>query len=187
MGTIPNHIASTVFVDNRMAIERSAADVAGAARDKQLDETLISNVQLFRTYGPSPVRDLLRLIRKKHHHFDELPSEFRISIGSNQDLLLNYFEARFHRLIMHCFNICRQLLAADDRFATKYAIVPIVRSCSRKVALPEHPKIPLSISPCADKSKWTRRADASLRKRCPNLVRCVFDPHFEPGFAAIGM
>jgi serine/threonine-protein kinase/endoribonuclease IRE1 len=282
-GTVPNHIASTVFVDNPLAVERSAADVAGTAWDKQLDEALISNVQRFRTYDPSSVRDLLRLIRNKHHHFDELPSEFRISIGSNQDGLLDYFEARFPRLIMHCFNICRQLLAADDPFAAKYSIVPIVRPCSKKVecvALPGRPKAPLSISQCTDKSEeekpdeeevtneysitgdlslsssgeaasqtekeslceeyetrprsvesvesvengmdppeledapdasvppeaspegiiiwegssaaktfncrgwirsddeWTRRADASLRKRDPNLVRCVDDPKF---------
>jgi serine/threonine-protein kinase/endoribonuclease IRE1 len=280
VGTVPNHTASTVFVDNPLAIERSAADVAGTAWDKQLDEALISNVQRFRTYDPSSVRDLLRLIRNKHHHFDELPSDFRISIGSNQDGLLEYFEARFPRLMMHCFNICRQLLAADDPFAAKYSIVPVVRPSSKKaecLALPAHPKTPLSISPYSDKSEdektdeeevtndytttgvlslssfgeaasqaekeslceeyetrpksvetvengmdppelqdasdasvpleaspegiiiwegssaaktfncrgwirsddeWTRRADASLRKRDPNLVRCVDDPKF---------
>lgn len=94
--------------------------------DKRLDDaSLINNMQKFRTYDPSPVRDLLRLIRNKHHHFDELPTEFKESNDvSNQDALLEYFEGRFPCLLMHCFNCCRILLKEEDTLAGKYFIVP---------------------------------------------------------------
>jgi serine/threonine protein kinase len=115
---------TSIQLINALAIERGAAEVVGTSWDQKLDDALINNMQRFRTYDPSSVRDLLRLIRNKHHHFDELPDEFRASQVSNQDALLEYFEARFPRLMMHCFNCCRRLLSEDDPLALKYVIAP---------------------------------------------------------------
>jgi hypothetical protein len=120
-----------------LAIERGAVDVVGTSWDRALDNALINNMQRFRTYDPSSVRDLLRLIRNKHHHFDELPSAFRASSASNQDALLQYFEARFPRLIMHCFNCCRQVLTADDSLAGKYCITPFSKPEVKRSSTPD--------------------------------------------------
>ena len=111
---------------NALAIERGAVDIVGTSWDKRLDDdSLLNNVQKFRSYDPSSARDLLRLIRNKVHHFDELPTEFRESNHiSNQDTLLEYFEARFPLLLMHCYNFCKKLLKEDDPLAAKYSIVP---------------------------------------------------------------
>jgi serine/threonine protein kinase len=105
-----------------LSIERGAVDVVGTSWDAKLDGSLISNMQRFRTYDPSSVRDLLRLIRNKHHHFDELPEDFRASQVANQDALLEYFESKFPHLLMHCWNCCRTVLHADDPLKEKYDI-----------------------------------------------------------------
>ena len=116
--TVPT---STKLVSS-MSIERGAVDVVGTSWDVSLDGPLVSNMQRFRTYDPSSVRDLLRLIRNKHHHFDELPEDFRASKVANQDLLLEYFEAKFPRLLIHCWNCCRTVLTMEDPLNVKYSI-----------------------------------------------------------------
>jgi serine/threonine-protein kinase/endoribonuclease IRE1 len=88
---------TTAFRSKLLAVERNASQVVGTSWDRVLHDDLISNVQRFRTYDPSSVRDLLRLIRNKHHHFDELPLSLKESIGSKAEGLMEYFEARFPR------------------------------------------------------------------------------------------
>jgi serine/threonine-protein kinase/endoribonuclease IRE1 len=106
-------------------IERNASEVVGKGWDKGLHNDLLNNVQRFRTYDTSSVRDLLRLIRNKHHHFDELPVHVKDMMGSNTSGLMDYFESKFPQLVIHCFNICREFLATDDLMAIKYLIKPV--------------------------------------------------------------
>jgi serine/threonine protein kinase len=117
-------VPTSIQLINSLAIERGAVDVVGTSWDENLDEPLISNMQRFRTYDPSSVRDLLRLIRNKHHHFDELPENFRAAMVANQDTLLEYFEQKFPRLLMHCWNCSRSVLTGDDPLMSKYDIPP---------------------------------------------------------------
>lgn len=88
---------SLAFLTKLLAVERNASQLVGISWDRLLHDDLMSNVQRFRTYDPSSVRDLLRLIRNKHHHFDELSSILKESIGSKSEGLMEYFEARFPR------------------------------------------------------------------------------------------
>ena len=103
-------------------VERNAATVVGTSWDKNLDQGLLSNVSRFRTYDPSSVRDLLRLIRNKYHHFDELPDEVKMRLGPNPTDLITYFERVFPGLVMHCFRVCRDNLAEDDPLVHKFNI-----------------------------------------------------------------
>jgi serine/threonine-protein kinase/endoribonuclease IRE1 len=120
-----------------LAVERNASKVVGLAWDSQLDEELVGNVQRFRTYDPSSVRDLLRLIRNKHHHFDELPEDLKKTMASSTDGLARYFESRFPRLLIHCFNVCRAFLSLDDLLSQKYNILPVRQLKESTVKRPE--------------------------------------------------
>jgi serine/threonine-protein kinase/endoribonuclease IRE1 len=104
-------------------VETNAAAVTGLSWDKALDSDLISNVSRFRTYDPSSVRDLLRMIRNKYHHFCELPDSVKDKIGYSLDDLLHYFESKFPLLLMHCYNLCRDFLPSEDSLIIKYGIV----------------------------------------------------------------
>ncbi len=115
-------LSTTIQLISSLTVERGAVEVVGTSWDENLDEPLISNMQRFRTYDPSSVRDLLRLIRNKHHHFDELPDDFRNSKVANHDALLEYFERRFPRLMMHCWECCRLALTSTDPLMVKYDI-----------------------------------------------------------------
>jgi serine/threonine protein kinase len=118
-----------------IAAERNASHVVGLSWDTLLDSELVSNVQKFRTYDPSSVRDLLRLIRNKHHHFDELPEKLKAEMRYTTGGLMTYFESRFPLLLIHCFNICRTRLPAKDILATKYSISPVVRPGMKRLEL----------------------------------------------------
>jgi serine/threonine-protein kinase/endoribonuclease IRE1 len=87
----------TSFQTMLLAIEKNALKVVGTSWDRLLDPELINNVQRFRSYDPSSIRDLLRLIRNKFHHFDELPDTFKESIGSKPEGLSEYFSMKFPR------------------------------------------------------------------------------------------
>jgi serine/threonine-protein kinase/endoribonuclease IRE1 len=88
---------SSDFVSKLLVVERDASQVVGTSWNAVLHPDLVSNVQRFRSYDPSSVRDLLRLIRNKRHHFDELPLSLKDVIGSKEVGLMEYFEARFPR------------------------------------------------------------------------------------------
>lgn len=110
-------------------IERNAVTVVGTGWDTKLDAGLFNNVTKFRTYDSSSVKDCLRLIRNKSHHFDELPLELKEKIAATQEDLLSYFESVFPKLLMHCFETCRDNLTAGDEFVAKYEIpVNVVKS-----------------------------------------------------------
>lgn len=113
---------SSRFCANVFAIERNAAQIVGTAWDQALDPDLVSNVSKFRTYDPSSVRDCLRLIRNKHHHYDELPHSVKEKVGSNPDGLLTYFESRFPRLLLHCYKMSKDFMEANDPLGLKYSI-----------------------------------------------------------------
>jgi serine/threonine-protein kinase/endoribonuclease IRE1 len=92
-----NGTEDTSFQAMLLAVEKNALKVVGTSWDRLLDPELINNVQRFRSYDPSSIRDLLRLIRNKFHHFDELPDTFKESIGSTPEGLSQYFSVKFPR------------------------------------------------------------------------------------------
>ncbi len=103
-------------------IEKNAAVIVGTAWDTKLDPGLFNNVSKFRTYDTSSVRDCLRLIRNKSHHFDELSNDLKGRVATNEEELLKYFESVFPLLLMHCYHICRENLSIGDPIVRKYDI-----------------------------------------------------------------
>lgn len=125
--TCDGEMTQTLSMSLVLAVEKKAADVVGLAWDVNLDTALVNNVVRFRTYDPSSVRDLLRLIRNKCHHFDELPFDLKNRIGNTISGLLRYFEQRFPSLVIHCFNVCSNCLPDEDPLCERYNISPIGR------------------------------------------------------------
>jgi serine/threonine-protein kinase/endoribonuclease IRE1 len=104
-----------------LLVERNASTVIGLDWSQELDEDLVSNVQRFRSYNTSSVRDVLRLIRNKHHHFEELSSKLKESFGSSVGLM-SYFEIKFPKLLIHIYNVVRDSIVSDDIIVRKYTI-----------------------------------------------------------------
>ena len=54
-------------------VESGADQVVGRSWDVRLDPELTEDAGRYRKYDFSSVRDLLRVVRNKRHHFHELP------------------------------------------------------------------------------------------------------------------
>ncbi|XP_034389206.1 serine/threonine-protein kinase/endoribonuclease IRE1 isoform X2 [Cyclopterus lumpus] len=62
---------------------------------------LQTDLRRFRTYKGNSVRDLLRAMRNKKHHYHELPPEVQETLGELPEGFVDYFTSRFPRLLMH--------------------------------------------------------------------------------------
>lgn len=112
---------------NIFAIEQGAFEVFGTSWVKHVDQGLIIASLNRRTYDPASVRDFLRMIRNKHHHWDELSQELKDRVGMNTDGFSRYVSKKFPYLITHCYHFCIANMSADDQFAADYKL-PISRS-----------------------------------------------------------
>uniref|UniRef100_A0A672ZXL6 Serine/threonine-protein kinase/endoribonuclease IRE1 n=1 Tax=Sphaeramia orbicularis TaxID=375764 RepID=A0A672ZXL6_9TELE len=84
---------------------------------------LQTDLRRFRTYKGNSVRDLLRAMRNKKHHYHELPPEVQETLGELPEGFVSYFTSRFPRLLMHthaALHIC-----AHERLFHPYYLPPI--------------------------------------------------------------
>lgn len=59
------------------ALEACSTEAAGGKWGQKIDQQLLGDVQKYRRYNTSSLRDLLRVIRNKYNHFDELCPELK--------------------------------------------------------------------------------------------------------------
>uniref|UniRef100_A0AC35G3T1 Endoribonuclease n=1 Tax=Panagrolaimus sp. PS1159 TaxID=55785 RepID=A0AC35G3T1_9BILA len=80
---------------------------------------LKEDLRKFRSYRTSSIRDLLRALRNKKHHYRELPPLVKESLGDIPNGYAEYWTKRFPRLLMHIYNamIC---CAEESAFVTYY-------------------------------------------------------------------
>ncbi|XP_045214288.2 serine/threonine-protein kinase/endoribonuclease IRE1-like [Mercenaria mercenaria] len=68
-----------------------------------ISKELQDDLRKFRTYKGQNVRDLLRAMRNKKHHYRELPEAVKNSLGTVPDQFVKYFTSRFPRLLIHTY------------------------------------------------------------------------------------
>ncbi|KAJ2543892.1 bifunctional endoribonuclease/protein kinase ire1, partial [Coemansia sp. RSA 1933] len=73
------------------------------AWDRRLDPHLRRDLSKFRKYDSTRLRDLLRTIRNKKNHYQDMPMTLRETLGDIPDGYLHYFESRFPYLLLHCY------------------------------------------------------------------------------------
>ena len=81
---------------------------------------LQNDLRKYRNYDGTSVRDLLRAMRNKKHHYRELPPEVKSSLGPVPDGFINYFTSRFPRLLIHTYKAMYN--AKDEPTLRKYYI-----------------------------------------------------------------
>uniref|UniRef100_A0A671UHU2 Serine/threonine-protein kinase/endoribonuclease IRE1 n=1 Tax=Sparus aurata TaxID=8175 RepID=A0A671UHU2_SPAAU len=80
------------------------------------------DLRRFRTYKGNSVRDLLRAMRNKKHHYHELPPDVQETLGELPEGFVSYFTSRFPRLLMHthaALHIC-----SHERLFQPYYLPP---------------------------------------------------------------
>ncbi|XP_025052086.1 serine/threonine-protein kinase/endoribonuclease IRE1 isoform X2 [Alligator sinensis] len=92
-------------------LERRGREVVKMDWREHITVPLQTDLRKFRSYKGGSVRDLLRAMRNKKHHYRELPTEVQETLGTIPDDFVRYFTSRFPRLLLHTYHamqICSQ-------------------------------------------------------------------------------
>ncbi|XP_031563309.1 serine/threonine-protein kinase/endoribonuclease IRE2-like isoform X1 [Actinia tenebrosa] len=93
------------------ALQKDSIPVVRGDWKVHIGSELQEDLRKFRTYKGAHLRDLLRAMRNKKHHYRELPEHVRTALGSIPDGYVQYFTSRFPRLLIHTYDtlsICKQ-------------------------------------------------------------------------------
>uniref|UniRef100_A0A667Z9U8 Serine/threonine-protein kinase/endoribonuclease IRE1 n=1 Tax=Myripristis murdjan TaxID=586833 RepID=A0A667Z9U8_9TELE len=84
-------------------LERGGRAVVKGDWREHITVPLQTDLRKFRSYKGGSVRDLLRAMRNKKHHYRELPAEVQETLGSIPDDFVSYFTSRFPHLLKHTY------------------------------------------------------------------------------------
>lgn len=98
------------------ALEIGSTKTVGSFWSRKIHGTLLEEMAQHRSYNSRTVRDLLRLIRNKRHHYHELPSAIQKLLGPIPTEFCDYFVSRFPRLVLHCYNWASKYYADEQAF-----------------------------------------------------------------------
>eukprot|EP00658_Telonema_sp_P-2_P084452 TRINITY_DN9375_c0_g1_i1.p1 TRINITY_DN9375_c0_g1~~TRINITY_DN9375_c0_g1_i1.p1 ORF type:complete len:140 (-),score=27.75 TRINITY_DN9375_c0_g1_i1:60-479(-) len=85
------------------AVEACAKSVFGKSWHSKLGEVAVQELGNHRKYRYSSVRDLLRVIRNKAHHWRSLPTGLSELMGPMPEGFVKYFVDRFPKLVISMF------------------------------------------------------------------------------------
>ncbi|KAH0831148.1 hypothetical protein J3R83DRAFT_13720 [Lanmaoa asiatica] len=88
-----------------VVLETGSFDIVGHDWHARLDKVFIENLGKFRKYDGKSVQDLLRALRNKKHHYQDLPDHVKRTLGPMPEGFLSYFTKRFPRLFMHVHGV----------------------------------------------------------------------------------
>ncbi|VIO94647.1 PQQ enzyme repeat family protein [Brugia malayi] len=99
-------------------IEENARSAIGFNWRQAICPVLAVDLRKFRTYKGNKVRDLLRAMRNKKHHYQELPTEVQQSLGQVPDQFVTYFTDRFPQLLQHTYDA--MICCANEHAFSRY-------------------------------------------------------------------
>uniref|UniRef100_A0A8B9R842 non-specific serine/threonine protein kinase n=1 Tax=Anas platyrhynchos TaxID=8839 RepID=A0A8B9R842_ANAPL len=102
------------------ALEMGGRSVVRTNWRMHISLPLQTDLRKFRTYKGGSVRDLLRAMRNKKHHYHELPADVQEALGAVPEGFVQYFTSRFPRLLLHAHSTMR--LCARERLFRPYYV-----------------------------------------------------------------
>ncbi|KAK6536104.1 bifunctional endoribonuclease/protein kinase ire1 [Arthrobotrys megalospora] len=87
---------------------------------KKLDKGLIDNLGKHRKYQGDRMLDLLRALRNKKHHYQDLPPNVQTIVGQLPDGYLSYFTSRFPKLLVNMFHLVRDEIQDEAMWRTYF-------------------------------------------------------------------
>ncbi|KAF8314488.1 hypothetical protein DL93DRAFT_2149101 [Clavulina sp. PMI_390] len=88
-----------------IALETGAYDVVGVDWQRRVDKIFLDNLGKFRKYNGKSIQDLMRAMRNKKHHYQDMPDNLKRTLGPLPDGFLSYFTRRFPRLFLHVYYV----------------------------------------------------------------------------------
>ncbi|KAI6132924.1 hypothetical protein EV401DRAFT_1914944 [Pisolithus croceorrhizus] len=108
---------------NLVKLEANASDIVGQDWHSRLDKVFIENLGKFRKYDGKSLQDLLRALRNKKHHYQDLPENVKRHLGPMPEGFLTYFTRRFPRLFMHVHGVISETpLCTESMFRSYFEL-----------------------------------------------------------------
>ncbi|KDN39776.1 hypothetical protein RSAG8_08568, partial [Rhizoctonia solani AG-8 WAC10335] len=106
-----------------VALETGAAEIIGNDWQRRLDKMFIDNLGKFRKYDVTSVQDLLRALRNKKNHYQDLPDNVKRHLGPLPQGFLSYFTRRFPKLFLHVYCVVEDSpLKVEPMFRSYFAL-----------------------------------------------------------------
>uniref|UniRef100_A0A182SYR8 non-specific serine/threonine protein kinase n=1 Tax=Anopheles maculatus TaxID=74869 RepID=A0A182SYR8_9DIPT len=93
-----------VMTEPLRSLEKNARYVVRDDWSKYLDVEITADLRKFRGYQGYSVRDLLRALRNKKHHYHELTPSMQRALGTIPHQFTQYWISRFPRLLSHSYH-----------------------------------------------------------------------------------
>ncbi|KAJ2922587.1 hypothetical protein H1R20_g14493, partial [Candolleomyces eurysporus] len=106
-----------------LELEKQADAIIGNDWYGRLDKTFIENLGKFRKYNGNSVQDLLRALRNKKHHYQDLPDNVKRHLGPMPEGYLAYFTRRYPKLFLHVHGVIKETrLRTESMFRTYFEL-----------------------------------------------------------------
>ncbi|KAK5641329.1 hypothetical protein RI129_009876 [Pyrocoelia pectoralis] len=102
-----------------VTLERDAQFVVRGDWRRYISTEIGKDLRKYRSYSGESLRDLLRALRNKKHHYRELPPETQEELGSIPDGFTSYWTSRFPLLLVHTW-LSMQIVACETTFFNYY-------------------------------------------------------------------
>lgn len=96
--------------------EQDAERVVGDDWHGKLGRQFVDNLGKYRKYHGDRILDLLRAMRNKSHHFNDMPAELKEKMGPYPEGYAKYFARRFPYLLTSIYYMVKRNLAEEDVF-----------------------------------------------------------------------
>ncbi|XP_054285066.1 serine/threonine-protein kinase/endoribonuclease IRE1 [Macrosteles quadrilineatus] len=100
-------------------LETGASSVCVRDWRSAVDDEVTADLRKYRSYRGDSVRDLLRALRNKRHHFRELSPSAQELLGSTADSFTSYWLSRFPLLLPHSW-VAMQCVRQEPLFVSYY-------------------------------------------------------------------
>ena len=89
----------------------------------KLDRHFVDTLGKQRKYSGNRLLDLLRALRNKKNHYEDMPEDVKKRVGPLAGGYLNYWCHRFPRLLMACYEVVHDTgVQGNDRFKGYFAL-----------------------------------------------------------------
>ncbi|RCK64099.1 Serine/threonine-protein kinase/endoribonuclease IRE1 [Candida viswanathii] len=104
-----------------LKLEEHALNVHKGNWHKQLnDDEFMENLGKYRKYSPEKLMDLLRAIRNKYHHYNDMPESLQMKMNPLPFGFYKYFNDKFPKLLMEIYYVVEEHLKDEHVFKEYY-------------------------------------------------------------------
>lgn len=102
--------------DMLLTLEKISLNVHGGDWLSKFDDLFNGSLLKYRKYSTEKVMDLLRALRNKYHHFNDMPPDLQVQMSPLPHGFYKYFNDKFPNLLMETYYVVKENLHDEHLF-----------------------------------------------------------------------